>query len=161
MEERVISSREVHSHRHQLGCTESRLLLPMMLIFPVLLPTFLWADLSTRSHKLNSQNCGEDSSCFGNRWTWEAYFPCYVVRICSDSRGPRGHGNAIGEGQVGQLVLEAGQHWQHWQPEPPRCRIKTKQAPLSTQNKHTLTPWSILAPISAQHNGGKWQTERL
>lgn len=75
----------------------------------------------------------------------------YVVRVCSDSRVPRGHGNAIGEGQVGQLVLEAGQHWQHWKPEPHVAVSKQNKLPFPPKT-NTHSPWSILAPISAQHN---------
>lgn len=63
-----------------------------------------------------------------------------VVRVCSDSRVPRGRGNAIGRGQVGQLVLGAGQHWLSAASLSPTSPYQNKtSSPFHPKETHTHT----------------------
>lgn len=100
---------------------------------------------------------------FGNKWTWEVYFPRSVmlwesaeIAGCHVAVGTR-----LDEARYDSWCSEPASIGSRVPAWPPCRRIKTKQAPLSTQNKHTLTPRSILAPISAQQTWRKWQTECL
>lgn len=160
---RVISNKGVHSHRHQIGC---RLLLSTMSFHRI--DFFCPAAPSPESISAHFHASLTLENVEGMLPVWKqvnlgSVFPVlgYVARVCWDSRAPRGRGNAIGRGQVRQLVLGSGQHWLMATSLTPTLPYQNKTSSPLPPKANTLTPWSILAPISAQHNWRKRQTECL